>query len=84
MGEMFAKRTLMGSHAYGRGHMLMVWSHAYGIWSHAYGIYTFLSFDVRIRQKMSSYMNLAKRTEPMSWLGCMRYMSLIGVDGVYA
>ena len=49
--------------------------------------YTFLSFDVRIRQKMSSYMNLAKRTEPMSWLGCTRYticMSLIGVDGVYA
>ena len=32
-------------------------------------------------------MNLAKRTEPMSWLGCKRYtiyMSLIGVDGVYA
>ena len=49
--------------------------------------YTFLSFEVRIRQKIRSYMNLAKCIEPMCWLGGMRYaiyMLLIGVEGVYA
>ena len=49
--------------------------------------YTFLSFEVRIRQKIRSYMKLAKCIEPMCWLGGMRYaiyMLLIGVEGVYA
>ena len=32
--------------------------------------YTFLSFGVRIRQKISSYMNTAKCIEPMVGLGC--------------
>ena len=31
---------------------------------------TFLSFEVRIRQKISSYMNTAKCIEPMVGLGC--------------
>ena len=45
--------------------------------------YTFLSFDVRTRQKISSYMNLAKRTEPMSCMRYAIYMSLIGVDDMH-
>ena len=54
---------------------------------HIFISYTFLSFEVRIRQKICSYMNLAKCIEPMCWLGGMRYaiyMLLIGVEGVYA